>query len=440
MKYKKLKWGVAGALASAAVVTSTQAQSADALIDKLVDKGILTTKEANELREETDKGFNTAYSVKSGMPDWVTALKFNGDFRGRYENFDSDNPLFVNRTRFRYRARLGIIATIIDNFEVGLRFTSADPATTGGGNPVSNNTTFQDNGTKKFAYFDAAYAKWTPLHSGDWSFGAIIGKMDNPFQTSAMVFDPDYMPEGAAIQVGYKLNDQHELRLNSAAFVLDELAASGRDPYMIGAQLLWNAKWSPKIESSLGVSAYTLGNHTNLITANIPDQNSGNTRTGVGNLAYHYNPVVGSAALTYNLDSFPFYTGVFPIKVAGEYIKNPAAPSQNKGYWAGITFGKAGKKGLWDLTYRYQRLEADAWFEELVDDDNAGFYQTAPTGGNAGLRGGTNVKGHLVKLNYSFTDSLTFSFTYYLNSLIIPSPAGSQSGGNHLMADLMWKF
>ena len=48
------------------------------LLDKLVDKGILSVKEANELREEADKDFAKAYSVKSGMPDWVTALKLNG--------------------------------------------------------------------------------------------------------------------------------------------------------------------------------------------------------------------------------------------------------------------------------------------------------------------------------------------------------------------------
>src|SRR5436190_13726180 len=93
MKNKNIKWTAAGMLASIAFGTSALAQSSDALLDKLVEKGILTTKEANELKEETDKGFTTAYSVKSGMPDWVTALRFNGDFRGRYENFDSDNPL-----------------------------------------------------------------------------------------------------------------------------------------------------------------------------------------------------------------------------------------------------------------------------------------------------------------------------------------------------------
>src|ERR1041385_2270538 len=112
-------------MAAAATVTagaSEHAQSADALIDKLVDKGILTVKEASDLREETDKGFNTAYAVKSGMPEWVTALKFNGDFRGRYESFNFDANTQA-RNRFRYRARFGVVASIQDQLEVGFRLT-----------------------------------------------------------------------------------------------------------------------------------------------------------------------------------------------------------------------------------------------------------------------------------------------------------------------------
>src|SRR4051812_22366672 len=107
------QWLALAALAASACCAA--AQSSDALIDKLVDKGILTVKEGNELREEADKNFTQAYSVKSGMPDWVSALKFNGDFRMRYEGFySSDNFVsggltnrFVDRNRFRYRLRFG---------------------------------------------------------------------------------------------------------------------------------------------------------------------------------------------------------------------------------------------------------------------------------------------------------------------------------------------
>ena len=135
------------------------------------------------------------------------------------------------------------------------------------------------------------------------------------------------------------------------------------------------------------------------------------------------------------------------MKLAGEYMDNPGAPTQNIGYNAGITLGKSGEKGKWELSYRYQMLGADAWYEEVVDDDNGAFYQKALGGsgfsnavGGFGYRGGTNVKGHLVVMRYSITDSLTFVFTYYLNSLVQPNPAGSTSTAAHFMADLSWKF
>ena len=38
-----------------------------------------------------------------------------------------------------------------------------------------------------------------------------------------------------------------------------------------------------------------------------------------------------------------------------------------------------------------------------------------------GWVGGTNIKGHLIKFNYSLTDALTFTFTAYINELINPN-------------------
>ena len=75
-------------------VTTGQAQAVDSLLDKLVDKGVLTPKEATELRTEADHNFTKAYQVKSGMPDWVTALKINGDLRLRFESISAESRDF----------------------------------------------------------------------------------------------------------------------------------------------------------------------------------------------------------------------------------------------------------------------------------------------------------------------------------------------------------
>ena len=117
----------AGATALVALTCQSHAQSADALIDKLVDKGILTSgKEAQELREESDQDYMKAFQAKTGMPDWVTGYKIGGSFRGRFEQFTSENPNFIARTRLRYRLLVGMTSFQMkvksgDRLSTGLR-------------------------------------------------------------------------------------------------------------------------------------------------------------------------------------------------------------------------------------------------------------------------------------------------------------------------------
>jgi hypothetical protein len=439
----------AGAAALAALAPQVHAQSSDALIDKLVDKGILSSDEAKDLRDETDKDFKTAVAAKTGMPDWVTGYKLYGDFRGRFEQFSADNSSLVDRTRERYRVRFGVAVNMLDNMEAGFRLGSGDQKAANGstnpsGNPLSSNSTMQDDFSKKMVYIDTAYGKWTPLNSGGWLLAATVGKMDNPFNFTPMVFDPDLTPEGAAVNGSYAINDAHSIAFTGAGYVLDEESGSTHDPFLYGGQVMWNAKWNSKWSSSLGAGALAICSPESLTTANVPYVNQGNSRTSTGGLRYNYTPLIADASVTYTLDSFPLYKGSFPIKLAGEVMNNPGAPDNNNGYWVGVTFGKSGAKKTWDLSYRYESLEADAWYDQLVDDDNGAFYKNAPLAGSSGYYGGTNVKGHLVKLSYSLTDSLTFSTSCFINDLISPqlaSAAGEpQSTAIHFFADLMWKF
>ncbi|HVU28465.1 MAG TPA: putative porin [Verrucomicrobiae bacterium] len=445
----------AGATALMAMAPQIHAQtSGDALINKLEQKGILSSDEARELRAENAQDFNSSLTndITStlpkgfGAPGWITGYKLSGDLRGRYDQVSTDLPAFGghdNNIRLRYRLRVGLTVNMADNMQLGFRLGSDDsPGTTGGttgGNPLSNNTTLQGNGSKKFIYVDAAYGKWTPIKNDTWTLSGTIGKMDQPLVVSPMLFDPDYTPEGGALQATYKINDMNSLAFNGVGFVLDQV--NSRSPFLYGGQAIWNANWTPKITSSAGIAFYDIVNSDNLAanaTGTPYDSNRGNTLTGTGAFASDFNPIVASGSATYTLDSFPLYTGAFPIKLAGEYMNNPAASSQNEGWWAGVTFGKSGKKGNWDISYRYQRLEADAWWDQLVDDDNIAVFPTSATAGAAA--GGTNIKGHLVKMNYSIFDSLTFTFTCYVNDLINNPIPGTKTGAVHAMADLMWKF
>ena len=96
---------VAGAFG--AQVLELPAQSNDALLNKLVEKGVLNTQEAAALKKEVDAGSDKADRTRTGLPEWVTALKIYGDLRARYEFFHTDNDtpgaLEPNKDRSRFR-------------------------------------------------------------------------------------------------------------------------------------------------------------------------------------------------------------------------------------------------------------------------------------------------------------------------------------------------
>src|SRR2546426_1928396 len=96
MSKDKFGWSLVttGLLASIAFGSTAFAQPSNALLDKLVEKGILTTKEANDLREETKKDFDKNYRKETSLPDWVTGMKFSGDFRGRFEENNAENSAY----------------------------------------------------------------------------------------------------------------------------------------------------------------------------------------------------------------------------------------------------------------------------------------------------------------------------------------------------------
>jgi hypothetical protein len=444
MKTNELKWAAlaTGVIAATACGQTAQAPSSDALLKKLMEKGILTTKEAEDLRQEAERGFAKSYQAKTGLPDWVTSLKFSGDFRTRYEGFYSANPTAVDRHRFQYRLRLGLTAVMRDRLELGLRLASAGDTP---GNPISSNQTLDNNASKKGLALDLVYGKWAPFKNDHWAASLTAGKMLNPFAFAPIVFDPDYTPEGLAEQFAYHLNSRHDLKLNLGQFVLEERSASSRDSYLVGAQLLWDAAWSPQWNTSLGIGGLAIGGVANLTTGN-GQLNIGEGNTRVGGLAanpplFNFNPIVVSGSIGYHAEKFPLYPGKFPITLAAEYLHNPAAPANNEGYSVKLTLGKSGKKRQWDFSYEFRELQADAIYEEFPESDFNAFTQTPTTTGGTGLFvNGTNIRGHIFKLGYSPYDALTLAVTYWVTENINPNPPGSISSAGRLQVDAVWRF
>lgn len=450
MKSKKFTWAATAAtiLASVAFATTGKAQQSEALLEVLVKKGVLTEQEAEDLKADLAKEAKQAVKVRA-IGKETMSIDIYGDFRGRYEGFYSDDPAMVDRSRFRYRLRVGLTATLFDRFEAGLRLTSSEASGTFGGDPISGNTTMQDNGSKKGIYIDLAYGRWYAFTNQTFQGTITVGKMENPFVLSDLIFDGDYTPEGGAIQLGYSPSASHAFKVSAGGFALDEVGGQSEDPFLLGAQARWDGTWlyneahAPKLQSSVGVGIVGILESTNLINGSVPNVNRGNTRdAGSTSPSYHFNPIVADASLTYTLDKAPLYNGAFPIRLVGDFLYNPAAPNEaNRGFSAGVTFGKSGKKGTWDVGYRYKYLESDAWYEELVDSDFGAFYGAAQanSGLGAGYGAGTNVKGHVFKVSYSPYNSIVLSATW-IKSKLIEETTGSDSDMNRVQVDALWKF
>jgi hypothetical protein len=147
-------------------------------------------------------------------------------------------------------------------------------------------------------------------------------------------------------------------------------------------------------------------------------------------------------------------------EVGVRYMHNPRADEKDDGWWGGLFLGKAGKRGSWEFSYRYKKLEADAWYEEFVDSDFGAYYPVAPqshaippnnsattaaSGLGAGYRAGTGIQGHIVKLGYSLSDSFTLGATWFFTELVDePSQAAigkdAESTQHRIQLDAIWKF
>jgi hypothetical protein len=412
---------------------------------------ILQRQRQTDIETAEAKGKEIIPKPKSIIPDWVTSIRLINDLRLRYDAVYAPDSDFVTRWRIRPRLRLGGIATLKDEFEIGFRLDSSPSVgKDSGGDPLSTNQTLEDNGSRKPVGVDWAFARWTPIHTPRWTGSFAMGKMENPPNYSENVFDVDYTPEGLAEQFSFKASTNHTINAYFGQYMLDELQFGSQDPYLFLEQLRLDSKWGQRINTSFGISGLSIANPESLTTANVPDSNHGNTRTKDGVLVNDYQLLIADGGVTYNMDSFPLYNGPFPIKLSGEYIHNFGASRENTAFAFGPSFGRVSQtgrsqKGNWEISYRYQELRGDANYEELTASDNGAFYRGRPAGEPASLRvptflNGLNLRGHAFRLAYAPFDSLVIDARVWLNEAINEVPAGDKVEGVRLLLDAVWKF
>lgn len=399
---------------------------ADALVEMLQRKGLLTTREANEVKEQMFRDVREQMpGTKLNVGSWLDELRIYGDVRVRYEQFWNRNVVVGNqtldeqdRTRFRLRLRPGMTAKAGD-WEAGFRLASGD-SDGGDADAVSTNTTFSNWGSKKSINIDLAYLKYTPGFIKNGDFSVTAGKMENPFWETDMVYDGDLTPEGFAEQYKYRFNSDYGIFATAGQWVLSENntgvlprtndATKGKDAYMIGWQVGHEWKIQPKkieLKQAVGFYGYTGIRDQTFGTAAAAPLFASAVRTD-SRTGRNANDVLDPefAILTVNQDLLVGYLGEkYPIHLQGEYMRNFGSlyngddAGYNDGFKVGFTLGEAKKKGGWQIGYWYEYLGFNAGPSWFSDSDF----------GN----GGTGGMGHIVKAQYAMTDFITLGVAYW---------------------------
>jgi hypothetical protein len=203
---------LAGTAVCLALATTVKAQvSPDALLDKLVAKGILKPGEADEIRNEAST--NNAKGLNFKLSGAIKSMELYGDVRMRYEYRSAQlgqeagqyAGAYDTANRWRYAIRLGVRGDLADDFYYGLRLETG-PGERSTFNTFGNASGGQSPYYGPFSkannyslYIGQAYLGWRPTSWLDVS----IGRVPQPLYTTPMVWDSDYCPEGAVEKIRF---------------------------------------------------------------------------------------------------------------------------------------------------------------------------------------------------------------------------------------------
>ena len=348
----------------------------DALIEKLVEKGILNRKEAISLKSEIveDEKLVREEGLKQSLPKWVQDIKLKGDLRLRYQYLHEKaiNDYAKDTHLGRVRMRLGLESKVNDKLNVGIGIA------TGSGDPRSTNISFGGYNTKKTVVLDYAFAKYSPV---PW-LNLVGGKMllkDVLWEPTDLIWDTDITPEGAVIQFNKKLGSQAEIFMNTGILIVDTDTATDADAptaYLIQPGINYKFNDVLSLKGAFSFQAFdNVKDHVVPYTAvGGVVSATGNTRVGpAGSPRYRYDYQMINPALELSVKD-PFKAiglNIESLKFFGEYVNNLDVAKKNTGFSAGFQFGneKISKWGDWQFRYLYAMLGRDAVLDVLPDSD-----------------------------------------------------------------------
>lgn len=431
-KIDLLKTSIVLSFALVSSAAPVHASEVDILVNKLVERNILTRIDAEAIRKEIEAERmsvrvpvepQSEVKMATPVPGWPDGLTQKGDIRLRYEGFGLEDEDGRDRQRFRFRLRWGLEKRFNDEFRAGFRLASGprDEAT-------STNQSFDDEFNAKDINIDRAYAVWTPNRYVQEVLGKSVttelggGKVANPYEKwgTSIVFDSDVNPEGAYEKLDIKLADvgdpaaggRWDLNLLFGQFVLNE-NSTGEDSELYAHGIGTTYAWDKKSSLFVGFVYYDWQDYERLVA-------SGSVLTSVNPGGNDRNLDAFRVASVYAEYNRPVPTALFgtqPLKVFGHYIQNLEQGSQaeagddgtghgrswnedeDAGFSAGAQLGLAKEQGNWEAKYQWYYLESNATPGNFTE-------------GDLGL-GFANNRGHQLSLAYKIYDNITLQGSFW---------------------------
>ncbi len=341
------------------------------------------------------------------IPDWVPRFRVSGDIRVRYDgtylpstklnangevvsgndntgafpNFNSINtgaPFDVSgntfapqtnvdqdRNRFRLRLRIAAEVDMGEGFSAGIRIATGE-----NNSPVSTNQSFglANNGqggdfSKYSIWLDRAYLRYQVGGTPERDFSIMVGRFDNPFFNTEIVFDDDVGFDGVAITGKYRFFERLTPFITAGAFPVfntdfnfssnQPAKFKSEDKYLYAAQIGTDLKVTKDLSAKLGVAYYHYDKIEGRLSSPFTPLNSSDqgdtdgTRPSFAQKGNTYRPlrnIVANASNNFGTTNQFQYFGLatpfhelsitarldynrfepFQVSLIGEYVKNLA--------------------------------------------------------------------------------------------------------------------
>jgi len=388
----------------------------DILLQKLVEKGVLSAGEAQEIKTETQEQVKKeiAEGKFSSLPQWVQNTKLKGDFRLRYQHDHAKKlpttTTPTDRDRARIRLRLGLESKVNEKLLVGIGLaTGLNDGSTDASR--STNASLSDSFSKKPISLDYAYAQYSPF-----SWATLIGgKFKNPlWEPGDMIWDTDINPEGGALKLSKKISSKTELFMNTGLLVIDESANYNADPAMYVVQPGFTHQFTDAISLKGAFSYYGFSG----VKGKTLDGTTGTNSKDAGNkLIYNYANIAPALELGIKEPFKMLNLNVPYFALFGEYVQNvnSAVKDDNAGYMMGFKLGaeKVEKWADWQVRYNYAKYGKDAFLDILPDSDRYG--------------GKTGVKAHEIMFDWGLGKNTWLGLDYYYGEQLKGNFGSTQS-------------